>query len=208
MALGILGQKAGMTQWFDKDGNAIAATVIYAEPSVVVRIKKADADGYNAVQLGYGKVKEKNLNKPMKGHFERNGVAPKKVLREFRVENPDEFKIGQELNVSIFKEGEKINISGLSKGKGFQGVMKRWDFRGGDASHGSSGWHRRPGSIGSIRATGRTFKGWKMAGRMGHERITIKNLEVLKVYVDKNLLVVRGAVPGTKRSLLELKKRS
>jgi len=141
----------------------------------------------------------------MKGHFERNDVAPKKVLREFRVANPDEFKVGQELNVSIFQEGEKINISGLSKGKGFAGVMKRWDLRGGDASHGSSS-HRRPGSIGSIRATGRTFKGTKMAGRMGHERITIKKLEVLKVYADKNLLVVKGAVPGTKRSLLELKK--
>jgi len=208
MALGILGRKAGMTQWFDKDGHAIAATVIYAEPSVVVQIKKAETDGYNAVQLGYGKVKEKHLNKPMKGHLERNGVAPKKVLREFRVENPDEFKMGQEVGVSLFQEGEKIDISGISKGKGFQGVMKRWGFRGGDASHGSSGWHRRPGSIGSIRATGRTFKGWKMAGRMGGERITVKNLEVLKVYADKHLLVIRGAVPGTKRSLLEIKKAS
>ncbi len=208
MTLGILGRKAGMTQWFDKEGNAMAATVIHAEPSVVVQIKKIDTDGYNALQLGYARVKGKHLNKPMKGHFEKNGVTPKRVLREFRVEKPEEFKVGQELGVSIFQEGEKIDISGISKGKGFQGVMKRWDFRGGDASHGSSGWHRRPGSVGSIRATGRTFKGWKMAGRMGGERITVKNLEVLKVYADKNLLVVRGAVPGTKRSLLELKKTS
>lgn len=208
MALGILGQKAGMMQWFDKEGHAIAATVIYAEPSVVVRIKKADTDGYNALQLGYGKVKEKNLNKPMKGHFAKNGVAPKKVLCEFCVDNPQEFKVGQELNVSIFQEGEKIDISGISKGKGFQGVMKLWGFRGGDASHGSSGWHRRPGSVGSIRATGRTFKGLKMAGRMGGERITVKKLEVLKVYADKHLLVIRGAVPGTKRRLLEIKKAS
>ena len=206
MTLGILGRKAGMTQWFDKEGNAIAATVIYAEPSVVVQIKKNEKDGYSALQLGYGK--EKRLNKPMKGHFEKNGAAPKKVLREFRITNPDEFKVGQELSVSLFQEGDKVDISGLSKGKGFQGVVKRWGFRGGDASHGSSGWHRRPGSIGSIRATGRTFKGWKMAGRMGGERITVKNLEVLKVYADKNLLVVKGAVPGHKHSFLEIKKTS
>jgi len=207
MALGILGQKAGMTQLFDKAGKAIAATVIYVPPSVVVQVKRVETDGYNALQLGYGQAKERRINKPMAGHFQKAKVPPFKHLREFRVENPADYKVGQELKVDIFKEGEKINVCGTSKGKGFQGVMKRWGFAGGPASHGS-GFHRHPGSIGSIRATGRTFKGWKMAGRMGQERITVKNLEVLKVDPQNNLLVIKGAIPGPKRGLLELVKNN
>ncbi len=206
MALGILGEKAGMITWFDAEGRALAATVLYAEPSVVTQIKTVQSDGYNAIQVGYGKVKEKNVPKPLKGHFNKAGVPPKRTLREFRVDKPDEYTVGQELSVALFQEGELVHVSGISKGKGFAGVMKRHDFLGGPDSHGSSKWHRRPGSIGSIRATGRTFKGWRMAGHMGHERVTVKNLKVLKVYPDKNVIVVQGAVPGPRRGLVEIRK--
>lgn len=206
MAVGILGEKLGMITWFDAEGKALAATVLYVEPSVVTQVKSVEADGYNAIQLGYGKVKEKNVTKPLKGHFNKAGVAPKRVLREFPVENPQEFKVGQELGVALFHEGERIHISGISKGKGFAGVMKRHGFAGGPDSHGMSKWHRRPGAIGSVRATGRTFKGWRMAGHMGHERVTVRNLKVLKVYPEKNVLIVQGAVPGPQRGILEIRK--
>jgi len=206
MAVGILGEKAGMITWFDADGSQKAATVLYAEPSVITQIKSVETDGYNAIQVGYGHIKEKNVPKPLKGHFHKAGIAAKRTLREFRVENPAEFKMGQELSVALFQEGELVHISGISKGKGFAGVMKRHDFLGGPDSHGSSKWHRRPGTIGSVRATGRTFKGWRMAGHMGHERVTVKNLKVLKVYPDKNVIVVQGAVPGPRRGLVEIRK--
>ncbi|MFN4218223.1 MAG: 50S ribosomal protein L3 [Candidatus Bipolaricaulia bacterium] len=206
MSLGILGEKAGMITWFDAEGKALAATVLYAEPSVITQIKSVETDGYNAIQVGYGKIKEKNVTKPLKGHFHKVGLPVKRVLREFRVDKPEEFKVGQELNVALFQEGELVHISGTSKGKGFAGVMKRHDFAGGPDSHGMSKWHRRPGTIGSVRATGRTFKGWRMAGHMGHERVTVRNLKVLKVYPDKNVIVVQGAVPGPRRSLVEIRK--
>lgn len=206
MSLGILGEKAGMITWFDAEGKALAATVLYAEPSVVTQIKSVQSDGYNAVQIGYGKIKEKNVTKPLKGHFHKAGLPAKRTLREFRVEKVEEFKVGQELSVALFQEGELVHISGVSKGKGFAGVMKRHDFAGGPDSHGMSKWHRRPGTIGSVRATGRTFKGWRMAGHMGDERVTVRNLKVLKVYPDKNVIVVQGAVPGPRRSLVEIRK--
>jgi large subunit ribosomal protein L3 len=206
MPLGILGEKAGMITWFDAEGKALAATVLYAEPSVVTQVKSVPSDGYNAIQVGYGKVKEKNVTKPLKGHFHKVGLPAKRTLREFRVDKSDEYKVGQELSVALFHEGELVHISGISKGKGFAGVMKRHDFLGGPDSHGMSKWHRRPGTIGSVRATGRTFKGWRMAGHMGHERVTVRNLKVLKVYPDKNVIVVQGAVPGPRRSLVEIRK--
>lgn len=206
MAVGILGEKAGMITWFEKDGRALAATVLYAEPSVVTQIKSQETDGYSAIQVGYGKVKEKNVTKPLKGHFNKAGLSPKRALREFRVESPEEFQVGQELSVALFQEGDLVDVSGISKGKGFMGVMKRHGFAGGPDSHGMSKWHRRPGTIGSVRATGRTFKGWRMAGHMGHERVTVKHLKVLKVYPEKNLIVVQGAVPGPRRGLLEIRK--
>ncbi|MBI1744361.1 50S ribosomal protein L3 [Candidatus Acetothermia bacterium] len=206
MALGILGQKAGMMTWFDPKGRAIAATVILAEPSVVTQIKTTETDGYNAIQLGHGKIKEKNITKPEKGHLNKAGAAPKRTLCEFSIENPSEYKPGQELSVSIFQEGELVHVSATSKGKGTMGVMRRHGFRGGDASHGSSKWHRRPGSIGNIRATGKTFKGWRMAGRMGNERATVQNLQVLKIIPEKNLLVIKGAVPGHNRAVIEIRK--
>ncbi len=206
MALGILGEKAGMITWFDAEGKAVAATVLYAEPSVITQVKSVETDGYNAIQVGYGKVKEKNVTKPLRGHFHKAGLPAKRTLREFRVDQIDEYKVGQELSVALFQEGELVHVSGISKGKGFAGVMKRHDFSGGPDSHGMSKWHRRPGTIGSIRATGRTFKGWRMAGHMGHERVTVRNLKVLKVYPDKNVLIVQGAVPGPRRSLVEIRK--
>lgn len=206
MAVGILGEKAGMITWFDADGQQKAATVLYAEPSVITQIKSVETDGYNAIQVGYGKIKEKNVTKPLQGHFHKAGLPPKRFLREFRIEKPEEFKVGQELSVALFQEGELVHVSGISKGKGFAGVMKRHDFLGGPDSHGSSKWHRRPGTIGSVRATGRTFKGWRMAGHMGHERVTVKNLKVLKVYPEKNVIVVQGAVPGPRGGLVEIRK--
>jgi large subunit ribosomal protein L3 len=201
MALGILGRKVGMTQLFDEKGNAISTTVIYAPPSVVVQIKDSK-DGYQALQLGFEPAKEWRVTKPLRGHFKN--VKPCKILREFRVDNPKDYKVGQEIKVDIFKEGERISISGNSKGRGFQGVMKRWGFSGGPKTHGSD-FHRRPGSIGGLAATGKVFKGKKLPGRMGNKRVTVKNL-VLKVDPQNNVIVVKGAVPGSKGSLLELRK--
>ncbi len=208
MALGILGRKAGMMTWFDQQGRAIAATVILAEPSVVTQIKTSETDGYNAIQLGHGKIKEKNISKPEKGHLNKAGVTPKRTLCEFSVENPTEYKLGQELNVAIFQEGDLVHVSATSKGKGTMGVMRRHGFRGGDASHGSSKWHRRPGSIGGLRATGKVVKGKKMAGRMGNENVTVQNLQILKIIPEKNLLVVKGAVPGYRTAVLEIRKKA
>lgn len=203
MTIGILGKKLGMMQWFDEEGRAFAATVIEAEPNVVIQVKTDQTDGYRAIQLGYGKAKR--TNKPMKGHFERAKVEPRRHLREFRVEDPSEYKVGQEISVEIFQEGEQVTVSGISKGKGFAGVMKRHGFAGGPASHGSDA-HRRPGSIGTMRATGKVFKGQRMAGRMGAERVTVRGLTVLKTDPAKNLIVLKGAVPGPRGALLELKK--
>ncbi|MCR4404669.1 MAG: 50S ribosomal protein L3 [Candidatus Acetothermia bacterium] len=204
-ALGILGRKLGMIQFFDEEGRALAATVIEASPSVVVQVKRAERDGYNAIQLGWGEQKESRLTKPLAGHFKRAEVAPRRVLREFRVPDPEQFKPGQELGVELFAAGEEIVVSGRSRGKGFQGVMKRHGFAGGPKSHGSN-FRRRPGSIGTIRGTGRVFKGQRMAGRTGNERITIKGIKVLKVDPERRLIVVRGAVPGAKGGVLELRK--
>lgn len=206
MALGILGEKLGMMTWFDAQGRALAATVIRAEPAVVTQVKTPETDGYSAVQLGYGPLKEKNVSKPLKGHFNKAGVSPKRVLCEFRLESTEAFQIGQTLNLGIFQEGERVDVSGTSKGKGFAGVMKRHDFKGGTDSHGTGGWHRRPGTIGNIRATGRVFKGHRMAGHMGHERVTVKNLVILKIDAEKNLLVLRGAVPGSRKGFVEIRK--
>ncbi len=205
MALGMLGRKVGMMQWFDERGNAFAATVIQAEPNVVVQLRTPERDGYSAVQLGYGRVKAKNVPKPLLGHFKRAGVEPRRFLREFRVDDVSGFKVGQEITVEIFEEGEKIDVSGTSKGKGFQGVMKRHGFAGLPASHGHD--HQRiPGSIGSLAATGKVFKGKRMAGHMGGERVTVKRLEVLKVDPEKHVIVVKGAVPGPRGGLVELRK--
>lgn len=208
MGTGILGRKVGMMQWFDETGRAIGATVIEAEPNVVVQVKDAEHDGYEAMQVGFEEVEAKKLNKPERGHFEKAGVAPQRHLREFPTDGNAEYEVGQEIGVDAFEVGDVIDVSGVTKGKGFQGVMKRHGFHGWPAGHGQGKRApRRPGSIGNIMATGKVFKGKKMAGQMGHRRVTVQKLEVLKVDPDKNVIVLKGGVPGPRGAVLELCKR-
>ena len=196
----IIGRKVGMTQIF-KDNKAIPVTVIKAGPCVVVQKKTVETDGYNALQLGFEEIPEKKVNKPLLGHFKKFGVKPFRILKELRVENVDEFEIGQEINVSMFKEGDIVDVTGWSKGRGFAGAMKRWGFRGGPKSHGSK-FHRQLGSVGQHTEPAKIWKGKKMPGRYGNERVTIRNLEVVEVDTENNLLVVRGGVPGARGGLL------
>lgn len=200
MAKMILGRKIGMTQIFDQEGKIVPVTAIEAGPCVITQIKDESANGYNAIQIGYGAVKNKNVNKPMKGFFNKINVTPLRFLREFRVENPGEYQIGQELTVADFENGNKIDVIGISKGKGFAGTIKRWGHQRGPMSHGSKN-HRRPASA-AAKGPARVFKGKKSPGRMGGERVTVQNLEVVKVYPEQNLLLVKGAVPGPKKGLL------
>lgn len=196
----IIGRKIGMTQIF-KNNKAIPVTVIKAGPCVVVQKKTVETDGYNALQLGFEEISEKKVNKPLLGHFKKFGVKPFRILKEFRVENIDDFEIGQEIKVSMFKEGDIVDVTGWSKGRGFAGAMKRWGFRGGPRSHGSK-FHRQLGSVGQHTEPAKIWKGKKMPGRYGNERVTIRNLEVLKVDAENNLLVVKGGVPGARGGLL------
>ena len=204
MNKGLIGKKIGMTQIFDESGKVIPVTVIEAGPCVVAQVKTQDTDGYTAIQLGYGDIKEKKLNKPMKGHFTKVNVTLKKHLREFRVDSIDEVKVGDELKADVFAAGEKIDIQGTSKGKGFQGVIKRHGQSRGPMGHGSM-YHRRPGSMGPTSTPGRVFKGKKLPGHMGVQTITIQNLEVVRVDLDKNVLLVKGSVPGAKGAILKIK---
>ena len=204
MNKGLIGKKIGMTQIFDESGKVIPVTVIEAGPCVVAQVKTQDTDGYAAIQLGYGDIKEKKLNKPMKGHFTKVNVTPKKHLREFRVDSIDEVKVGDELKADVFAAGEKIDIQGTSKGKGFQGVIKRHGQSRGPMGHGSM-YHRRPGSMGSTSTPGRVFKGKKLPGHMGVQTVTIQNLDVVAVDVDKNVILVKGSVPGVKGAILKIK---
>lgn len=196
---GILGTKIGMTQIWKGD-RAVPVTVILAGPCPVVQRKTNETDGYEAVQIGFA-PKGKNVNKPASGHFEKYSVSPVRFLREFRNFAPE----GDTVQVDIFSEGEKIDATGTSKGKGTQGVMKRWNFSGGPASHGSKKWHRRPGSIGQRKTPGRVYKGKRMAGHMGMERVTVQNLEVVEVRAEENLILVKGAVPGANGGLVILR---
>ncbi len=198
---GIIGKKVGMTQVFDDQGTVTPVTVIEAEPNVIVQIKTVDTDGYNAVQVASGNVKEKRVNKPVKGHFDKAGIEYKKYLREFSVENTEGLNVGDEIKVSVFEEGQKVDVIGTSKGKGTQGVIRRHGFGRGRESHGSK-FHRMPGGMGAASYPGRVWKGHRMAGKMGHERVTVQNLQVVKVFEDKNLLLVKGAVPGPKKGLV------
>lgn len=198
---GIIGKKVGMTQVFDEQGTVTPVTVIEAEPNVIVQIKTVDTDGYNAVQVASGNVKEKRVNKPVKGHFDKAGIEYKKYLREFSVEDTEGLNVGDEIKVSVFEEGQKVDIIGTSKGKGTQGVITRHGFGRGRESHGSK-FHRMPGGMGAASYPGRVWKGHRMAGKMGHERVTVQNLQVVKVFEDKNLLLVKGAVPGPKKGLV------
>ena len=204
MKKGIIGRKIGMTQIFDEKGNVIPVTVIEAGPCVVAQIKTVETDGYNAVQLGFGEVKESKLNKPEKGHFAKANVTAKKHLREFRLDSIEGIKVGDEVKADIFTVGEKVDIQGISKGKGFQGVIKRHGQSRGPMGHGSM-YHRRPGSMGPTSTPGRVFKGKKLPGHMGRVTVTIQNLDIVKVDMDKNVILVKGSVPGAKGAILKIK---
>ena len=200
---GLVGRKIGMTQIFDETGLVIPVTVIDVASNVVTQIKTKETDGYNAIQVGYEDVKEKTLNKPQKGHLDRAGVTPKRTLREFRVEGTGEFTVGQELKADLFEIGDRVDASGISKGKGFQGNIKRHNQAKGPMSHGSR-YHRGPGAMAAAASPGKVFKGKKLPGQMGNKKITVKNLEVVKVDVERNLLIVKGAVPGPRKSLVTI----
>ena len=197
----ILGTKIGMTQVFDSEGHVVPVTVIEAGPCTVVQKKTVETDSYAAIQVGYGDVKESRLNKPMQGHFKKHGVEPKRVLREFRGET--DLSVGDKITVDIFSEGDLVDVTGISKGKGFQGVVKRHHFHGGPMSHGSM-VHRKPQSSGATDAA-RVFKGVRKPGHMGHERVTVKRLKVVRVLPEKNLLLVKGAVPGPNGGLVTVR---
>ncbi len=204
MLQGLLGKKIGMTQIFSETGERIPVTVVEVGPVTVVQIKTMEKDGYESVQVGYETItKEKLINKPMQGHFKK--VAPTRHLKEFKAEDIAKVEVGQTFDLTIFTEGEKVNVSGISKGKGFQGVIKRHGFKGGPASHGSR-FHRRPGSIGNSTTPGRVFPGKKMAGQMGAERVTVRNLSIARVIPEKNLLLIKGAIPSHNGGLVEVRK--
>jgi len=205
MLNGLLGKKLGMTRIFTEDGRWVEVTILEAGPCTVVQRKRQDSDGYDSVQLGFGDVSERRLTKPLRGHFEKNGVAPKRALREFRVDKASELKPGDEVRVDIFQAGDIVDVSGTSKGKGFAGGIKRHGWKGGPATHGSN-FHRAPGSIGQSADPGRVIKGKTMPGHMGSIRVTTQNLEVVDVDAAKNLLVVRGAIPGAPGGLVMVKK--
>jgi large subunit ribosomal protein L3 len=204
MKKGIIGRKVGMTQIFDEKGNVIPVTVIEATPNVVAQVKTIENDGYNAVQLGYGEVKDKHINKPEAGHFAKAKLANKKHLREFKLDSIEGIKVGDEVKANIFAAGEKVDVQGTSKGKGFQGVIKRHGQSRGPMGHGSM-YHRRPGSMGSTSTPGRVFKGKKLPGQMGKVTVTIQNLDVVKVDMDKNVILLKGSVPGPKGAILKVK---
>jgi large subunit ribosomal protein L3 len=207
MGIGILGKKIGMTQIFNEQGQAMAVTVIAAGPCPVVAIRTPEQNGYSAVLLGYGALKPRKLSKPLKGLFDKVKVEPKRTLREFRMDKAEGYEVGQEIRVDVFAPGEKIDISGVSKGKGFAGVMKRYHFAGQQFSHGTSVMHRHGGSSGAISYPGRIFPGKRMPGHMGSEKVTVKNLMVVAVDLENNLLLLKGAVPGAKNSLVTLYKK-
>ena len=204
MKKAIIGRKIGMTQIFDEKGNTIPVTVIEAGPCSVVQIKTEETDGYNAIQLGFGSIKDKKVNKPMKGHFTKVKVAPAKHVREFRVDDVTSVHVGDEIKADIFTEGENVDIQGVTKGKGFQGVIKRHGQHRGPMGHGSM-YHRRPGSMGACSTPSRVFKGKKLPGHMGNVMVTIQNLKIVKIDMDKNCILVKGSVPGNKGAILKIK---
>ncbi len=204
MVNSIIGKKVGMTQVFSEDGSVVPVTVIEAGPAVVTQIRTRETDGYSAVQVGFGDVSEKRLTKPVAGQFKKAGVAPKRYLREFRAEDVSDMQIGQEVNVDVFAPGDKVSVTGISKGKGFAGAVKRWHFHGANMTHGSM-IHRKPQSGGATDAA-RTFKGVKRPGRMGGQRVTTQGLTVVRADAEKNLLLVKGAVPGANGGLVIVNK--
>ena len=204
MKKAIIGKKLGMTQLFDANRNVVPVTVIEAGPCVIAQKKTTENDGYEAVQVGYGDLKASKVNKPAKGHFAKGDVAPKKVLREFRLEDTSAVNVGDIIKADIFAEGDKVDATAISKGKGFQGAIKRYGQHRGPMAHGSK-FHRHQGSNGSATTPGRGFKGKGMPGHMGAKKVTTQNLEIVSVDVENNLILVKGAVPGPKKSLVTLK---
>lgn len=204
MKKAILATKVGMTQIFNEDGVLTPVTVLQAGPCAVTQVKTVENDGYNAVQVGFGDIREVLVNKPRKGHFAKAGVANKRFLKEFKFENATDYAVGQEIKVDIFAAGDKIDATGNSKGKGFQGAIKRHGLSRGPMGHGSK-YHRHAGSNGPATTPGRVFKGKHMPGQMGNVKVTVQNLEVVKVDVDNNLILVKGAVPGPKKAMVMLK---
>ena len=204
--IGLIGKKIGMTTFFTEEGKSVPCTLIQAGPCVVTQVKTEDEDGYSAVQIGYGDKKEKNTTKALKGHFKKSSTSPKIKLTELR-DCPVEVEVGDELKLDLFEEGEFVDVVGRSKGKGFQGVVKRHNFRGvNDATHGQHNRQRHPGSIGAASYPARVFKGMKMGGRMGGNRVKLQNLKVLKIIEDKNLIILKGATPGHNGSMVLIEK--
>ena len=199
---GILGEKLGMTQVWDENNRVVPVTVVKAGPNVVTQVRTNDTDGYEAVQIAFGEIDPRKVNKPLKGHFAKADVTPRRHLVEIRTADASEYTLGQELNADTFEAGLKVDVTGKSKGKGFAGVMKRHNFAGLGAGHGTQRKHRSPGSIGGCATPGRVFKGTRMAGRMGNERVTTQNLTVHAVDAEKGLLLIKGAVPGPNGGLV------
>lgn len=205
MQKAILGKKIGMTQLFDETGKVVPVTVIEAGPCVVVQKKSVENDGYDAVQLGYGELKEKKANKPQKGHFAKAGVAVKKYLKEFRLDDCSALNVGDEVKADVFAAGDKVDVTGTSKGKGYAGVIKRWNFSRLKETHGTGPVHREVGSMGACSDPSRIMNGKKMPGQLGNEQVTVQNLDVVKVDAEQNLIVVKGAIPGPKGGVVYLK---
>ncbi len=205
MSTGILGKKIGMTSVFESDGRLVPVTVVKAGPCVITQIKNMEKDGYQALQLGFEELKPKKINKPDAGHFAKSGGKGFSALREFKVDNSDDFELGQLVSLDMFSVGDKITISGVSKGRGFQGTIKRHGFSRGPETHGSRN-HRKPGSIGQSAWPARVIKGKKMPGQLGNDRVTVKNLQVVDIKPEDNVILIKGAIPGCKTGILELRK--
>ncbi|MBC7229316.1 MAG: 50S ribosomal protein L3 [Actinobacteria bacterium] len=201
---GIIGRKIAMTQVFSEDGKVIPVTLVEAGPCLVTQIKTVEKEGYDALQLGFGEVKEKKLNRPRRGHFQSKDLEPRRHLAEVRIDDPSSYRLGQEIKVDIFSKGDRVDITGRSRGKGYAGVIKRHNFGGGPGSHGAH-FHRAPGAIGACATPSRVFKGSRMPGRMGGERVTALNLEVVDVKPERNLLLVKGSVPGPDGGILVIR---
>lgn len=204
MKKAILGRKVGMTQIFDSNGKIVPVTVIEAGPCVVVQKKTIEKDGYESVQVGFGDIRESLVNKPKQGHFAKAGVGIKRYIKEFRLEDSAAYTVGQEIKADIFSEGEKVDVSGVSKGKGFQGTIKRWNGHRGPMTHGSK-FHRSVGSMGGSSDPARTFKNKKMPGHMGHENTTVLNLQVVKILPEKNVILIKGGVPGPNKGIVVIR---
>ena len=204
MKKGLIGKKIGMTQLFDENGMVVPVTVVEAGPCVVVQKKTVESDGYTAVQVGFGEVKANKLTKPAKGHFEKAGVAPKKTLKEFRFDSIDEINVGDIIKADTFAAGDKVDVCGISKGKGYAGTIKRWNGHSLRATHGTGPVHRHAGSNGSTSTPSRVYKGKKLPGHLGAERVTVQNLAIVKVDAENNLIAVKGAIPGAKGGIVVL----